>query len=165
MTPSTRRRFRLSCSLPLVLLAVFSIAAGWSFVSELFGFDSHHIPHPHGLLIPVLASLMGFAGIGIGFLIYRGKEKDPIRIPLLANKFGFDELYAGIVRMFQDSVAYVAKALDQILIDGLLVRGLGAITAGTGSLLRRLQVGNLQGYAFLFGLGVIAIIYFLIISV
>ena len=39
-----------------------------------------------------------------------------------------------------------------------------AVTAGTGSMLRRLQVGNLQGYAFLFGLGVIAIIYFLITS-
>ena len=56
------------------------------------------------------------------------------------------------------------QAIDQIFIDGLLVRGLAAVTAGTGSMLRRLQVGNLQGYAFLFGLGVIAIIYFLITS-
>ncbi|MGI9243161.1 MAG: NADH-quinone oxidoreductase subunit L, partial [Verrucomicrobiales bacterium] len=149
---------------PLVLLAIFSICAGWPFVTKMFGFDNHHIPHPHGPLIPALASAMGLAGIGFGILLYSGKEKDPISIPLLANKFGFDELYAGIVRIFQDTVAYVAKALDQIFIDGLLVRGIAAITAGTGSMLRRLQVGNLQGYAFLFGLGVIAIIYFLIIS-
>ena len=150
---------------PLVLLALFSVIAGYSFISGgIFGFDTHHIPHPHGLLIPILASLMGLVGIGLGFVLYNGKKEDPINIPLLANKFNLDEIYAGVVRIFQDTLAYLAKAIDQIFIDGLLVRGLAAVTAGTGSMLRRLQVGNLQGYAFLFGLGVIAIIYFLITS-
>ena len=107
----------------------------------------------------------GIAGIGAAFLIYRGRRKDPLHNQFVADKFKIDELYAVIVKVFQDTVAYIAKALDQIFIDGLLVRGLAALTAGSGSLLRRLQVGNLQGYAFLFGLGVIAIIYFLIISV
>ena len=101
----------------------------------------------------------------MGFLVYNGRREDPLKNQFIADKLKFDELYAVIVRVFQDTVAYIAKALDQIFIDGLLVRGLGAITAGTGALLRRLQIGNIQGYAFLFGLGVIAIIYFLIISV
>lgn len=150
---------------PLVLLAVFSIAAGYGWFSGMF--DMADGPHPHGAseIIPWLASIIGIAGIALSFILYNGKKKDPINIPILANKFKLDEVYAVLVRVFQDTVAYVAKALDQIFIDGLLVRGLGSITAGAGSLLRRLQVGNLQGYAFLFGLGVIAIIYFLIISV
>jgi preprotein translocase subunit SecD len=33
------------------------------------------------------------------------------------------------------------------------------LAAGAGSLLRRLQVGNIQGYAFLFGLGVLLIVF------
>jgi len=35
-------------------------------------------------------------------------------------------------------------------------------TFGFGSLLRLLQVGNLQAYVFLFGLGIVALIYFVI---
>ena len=33
-------------------------------------------------------------------------------------------------------------------------------TWGFGSLLRLFQVGNLQAYAFLFGLGIVGLIYF-----
>ena len=151
---------------PLVLLAVFSVIAGYGFFAGMF--DMPEPPHPHPgsaeAIVPWLASGVGFVGIAAALALYWGKREDPIKIPLLADKFKLDEAYAVLVKVFQDTVAYVAKALDQIFIDGLLVRGLGAITAGTGSLLRRLQVGNLQGYSFLFGLGVIAIIYFLIIS-
>lgn len=150
---------------PLVLLAVFSIAAGWGWFSGMFNMPEP--PHPDGAAksIPIIASVVGILGIAAAFLTYNGKKEDPIKLKVLANKFYLDEFYAKLVGIFQDTVAYVAKALDQIFIDGLLVRGLAALTAGSGSLLRRLQVGNLQGYAFLFGLGVIAIIYFLIISV
>ena len=38
--------------------------------------------------------------------------------------------------------------------------GAGGATWGFGSLLRLLQVGNLQAYAFLFGLGIVGLIYF-----
>ena len=34
---------------------------------------------------------------------------------------------------------------------------------GIGAVLRLIQVGNLQAYAFLFGLGVIALIYFAVL--
>ena len=96
--------------IPLVLLAIFAIGSGWSFVAgSVFGLDTHHTPHPHGLLIPVLATAMGVIGAGLGFLIYNGKTQDPISIPLLANKFGLDEFYAKLVAIFQDAVAYVSS--------------------------------------------------------
>ena len=40
--------------------------------------------------------------------------------------------------------------------------GRAAATWGFGSLLRLLQVGNLQAYSFLFGLGIVGLIYFTI---
>ena len=40
------------------------------------------------------------------------------------------------------------------------VRGVSGGTWGIGALLRLIQVGNLQAYAFLFGLGIVALIYF-----
>lgn len=78
----------------------------------------------------------------------------------MANKFYIDEIYLAIVRIFQDTLAWIVKGLDYLLIDGLGVRGSSGLAAGLGSLMRRIQVGNLQVYAFLFGLGVIMIIYF-----
>ncbi len=41
-----------------------------------------------------------------------------------------------------------------------LIRGASGATWGFGSLLRLLQVGNLQAYSFLFGLGIVGLIYF-----
>ncbi len=42
------------------------------------------------------------------------------------------------------------------------MRGLSGAAWGCGFVLRFLQVGNLQAYAFLFGLGVVALVYFLV---
>jgi NADH-quinone oxidoreductase subunit L len=49
---------------------------------------------------------------------------------------------------------------DRWIIDVGAVGGSSRGTWGIGALLRLVQVGNLQAYAFLFGLGVVAIIYF-----
>ena len=55
------------------------------------------------------------------------------------------------------------ERFDRVVLDGALVRGLfGGGTYATGFVLRLFQVGNLQGYAFLFGAGVVALIYFMI---
>ena len=78
---------------------------------------------------------------------------------MLAKKFYLDEIYIILVRIFQDAVAWVAKQIDQLLIDGLLVRGGVRLVTEIGSVLRGMQSGNLQGYAFLFGVGVILVLY------
>ncbi|HET9800620.1 MAG TPA: NADH-quinone oxidoreductase subunit L, partial [Chthoniobacterales bacterium] len=62
----------------------------------------------------------------------------------------------------QEFLARVAAFLDRAIIDGGAVRGTSGATFGLGSLLRLFQVGNVQAYAFLFGLGIVALIYFVI---
>ncbi len=57
-------------------------------------------------------------------------------------------------------LARISAFLDRWLIDAGGVGGASGGTMGLGALLRCLQVGNLQAYAFLFGLGIIGIIYF-----
>ena len=49
------------------------------------------------------------------------------------------------------------------MIDAGAVGGSSRATLGIGALLRLVQVGNLQAYLFLFGLGIVAIIYFAVI--
>jgi NADH-quinone oxidoreductase subunit L len=151
---------------PLVLLAIGAVFAGYGFAFKWFLPEGGDIAHPHhgkAIFLTILI-LLALAGIALGYLLYRNRNEEPYRVPLLANKFYLDEIYLGIVRVFQDTIAYVAKAIDQLLIDGLLVRGTARLTSGVGSMLRGLQVGNLQGYAFLFGIGVILVLYIITTS-
>ena len=49
--------------------------------------------------------------------------------------------------------------IDRLIIDGLLVRGGAWFVTEIGAVLRGMQSGNLQGYAFLFGVGGILVLY------
>ena len=143
---------------PLVLLAIPSAIAGYGkFIHPFLPTEEHG-----ATLVPCIASCVAALGILIGFILYRGKEKDPIVIPLLANKFYFDELYAILIRNTQDLLAGVSAFVDRWVLDTAIVRGLSGGTWGVGFTLRLLQVGNIQGYAFLFGAGVIGLLYFVI---
>ena len=103
-------------------------------------------------------------GAPLGFLIYHGRTRDPINIGLLRHKFYFDEFYATLIRVTQDALAKFSAWVDRWIIDGLGVRGLSSGVWGGGFVMRFLQVGNLQAYAFFFGLGVLVLIYLDILS-
>ncbi len=150
-------------SWPLAILAVPSVIAGYSFVrnpmlhpAEASGEEAH------GWLVasvPYLAIAAFLLGLFCGFLLYRGRTSDPLHISVLRRKFYVDEFYAAMVRRTQDTLAVVAAWFDRWIIDGLGVRGLSGATWGTGFVLRFLQVGNLQAYAFFFGIGVVILVY------
>ncbi len=50
--------------------------------------------------------------------------------------------------------------IDNWILDGLIIRGAAYVSVGFGELLRLFQTGSLQGYAFVFTLGGIILIYF-----
>jgi NADH-quinone oxidoreductase subunit L len=144
--------------LPLVLLAIPAVVAGYPEIIHRF------LPtpaHEHSM-VPYIASGMGLAGILFGVVLYWGRAKDPIYIPLLANKFYFDEIYALIVWNTQDLLARISGFVDRWIIDTAIVRCLASGTYGAGFILRFLQFGNLQLYALLFGGGVVALFYFIL---
>jgi NADH-quinone oxidoreductase subunit L len=100
-------------------------------------------------------------GAGLAFILYTGKTKDPLSIPLLRERFYIDRIYDNfVVRFFQDAFAAIVHFFDEFLINGLIVGGSARVAEGFGGLFRRVQGGNLQGYAFVLGLGVILVIYF-----
>ena len=143
-------------TLPLVILAVFSVIAGFAPGSWFFG---DHTQHFHwGIAIP--ATIAFAIGTFAAWTLYNGKDREPLSLPLFRNKFYCDEIYGAIVAGTQDVLAYIAAGFDAVI--GGFVRLLGYATWGAGFTLRLLQFGNLQGYAFVFGLGVVALIYFLI---
>jgi NADH-quinone oxidoreductase subunit L len=162
----------------LLILAVLSVIAGYGFFAEpIFGHDLFHTLHalatssasgaleyadvPHAGLVPILAVGAFVVGTVGAWVLYSGKAKDPVRIPLFANRFYIDEAYAALISGSQEMLASVSDWIDRYLLDGALVRGIAGLTWGSGYVLRLLQLGNLQGYAFIFGAGVVVLLFLL----
>ena len=142
-------------TVPLIILAVLSVVAGYGTEGWFFT----HEPHFHwNIAIP--ATIAFAIGTFAAFTLYTGKDKEPLSLPLFRNKFYFDEIYGAIVAGTQDVLAYIANAIDS-LISGI-VRLAGMAAWSVGFLFRLLQFGNVQGYSFVFGLGVVGLIWFVV---
>ena len=148
--------------LPLLLLAVMAVISGFAFTSGALNAYRPIAEHHEGHTI-VLGASIGSLILGLiaGFVLYKGKEKDPISIPLFRNRFYIDALYDNvIVRYFQDAFAAIIAFFDEFLINGLMVGGLSRAAESSGNIFRKVQSGSLQGYAFVFGLGAVLVVYF-----
>lgn len=139
---------RWTMTLPLILLAVYAIGAGWIGIPEHFIGVGGLIPnyfheyigetlleHPEEVsfsYIPLLTSLVvSIGGLFLGWWVYRkvsAGEEDPIRAPLgpvytvLKNKYYFDELYD---KLFVQPAYWISRNftylfLDRKVIDGVL---------------------------------------------
>ncbi|RYD32419.1 MAG: NADH-quinone oxidoreductase subunit L, partial [Verrucomicrobiaceae bacterium] len=149
--------------IPLIILAGMAIGSAW-LTGPLSAIDPRHHAEGHheGHAIILGASITSLVlGLIAGFVLYAGKDKDPLSIPLLRNRFYIDGIYDNfVVRYFQDAFAAIVAFFDEFLINGLLVGGLSRAAESFGNLFRKVQSGSLQGYAFAFGLGVILVVYF-----
>ncbi|MBX3048541.1 MAG: NADH-quinone oxidoreductase subunit L [Anaerolineales bacterium] len=161
-----------SMTVPLVVLSVFAVAAGWVGIPEHFPLIGgllpnwfHHflggalLEHPSAVdfnWIPLIVSLVvALGGLGLGYLVYRNAgQTDPLRkalgpvYTLLENKYYFDELYQRIfvkpAQAFSENFSY--RFLDGVVIDGLLHRAArGAM--GLGLIFRNKFEGPVIDYA------------------
>ncbi|MEY2572295.1 MAG: NADH-quinone oxidoreductase subunit [Verrucomicrobiota bacterium] len=143
---------------PLILLAIPALGAGFSFVARMF--VQLPVEKETGWLVPALALVAALSGAILAIFLYRNRQSDPVDLAPLRHRLYFDELYSFLIRATQGLLAKLSAFIDRWILDGLAIRGVGTTTWGLGSLLRLFQVGNLQGYAFLFGLGIVGLIYF-----
>ncbi len=143
---------------PLLVLSVPALLAGFGFFAKIFLI----LPRVEeaGHVVPTLAVVAMLLGVIAAVSLYRKRESDPIDLAFLRKRFYFDELYAWLIDITQEFLAGLSAFIDHWIIDALGVRGASTTTWGVGSLLRCLQIGNLQAYAFIFGLGIIGLIYF-----
>lgn len=133
-------------TIPLVVLSVFAIGAGWVGIPENFPVIGGLLPswfhdfvsgtlleHPEAAAfnaVPLLVSLVvALGGLGLGYVVYRrAGARDPLRKPLgpiytlLENKYYFDELYTKVFVRPAHAIAeqFSYLFLDRQLIDGLL---------------------------------------------
>ena len=157
-------------TLPLVVLAVGSIFAGWLSAPEyLWGSLWNQWLQPMFGGVPEAAhgspndeinlTLLTLAIAGVGFLLayfaYGRTSKLPDRIAslaggapyrLLLQKYYVDELYdALIVRPFTYGSRWLAQVFDPGVIDGL-VNAVAKGTKGFSLIWREIQTGNVQHY-------------------
>ncbi|MCW5875959.1 MAG: NADH-quinone oxidoreductase subunit L [Anaerolineales bacterium] len=160
-------------TVPLVILSVFAIAAGWVGIPEHFPAIGgllpnwfHHfvgstlLEHPSAVdfnIVPLLVSvLVALGGLGLGYLVYRNAgQTDPLRkalgpiYNLLENKYYFDELYERLFvkpsQAFSEAFSY--RFLDGQVIDGLLHRAARGAMALGGLFRDKFEIPVIDGVA------------------
>ena len=149
-------------TVPLIILSIPAALGGFAFFAKRFLVLPNE--NEHIVIVPILALSALALGIVGAFLLYRNRPEEPVYLALFRDKFYFDEFYFWLIRSTQGLLTTLSAFIDRWILDGAIVRGLSGGTWGSGFLLRLLQVGNLQAYGFLFGLGVILLVYFTIFS-
>jgi len=144
-------------TVPLMILSVFAIGYGWVGIPEHFPLIGGLVPnwfhefvggtlaeHPPVLefnIVPLLTSLVvALGGLGLGWYVYRNVNspaEDRLQIPVLKNKWYFDEIYevVFIKPALWFSEVFVSQWMDKGFIDGIL-HLFGPATGGVGSAIR-----------------------------
>ncbi len=156
-------------TIPLLLLAVFSVIGGYRwFFGDFFNEVIPAIPPVEGsfkALIMVAGSFFSLGGILLAWLVWNpSRESDALEAKLpgffnaLAARLYIDDAYDWYVRKVQDPFCQLLSIfLDQLLVNGLMVRGVAGIVGLIGIISRSLHVGSIHGYVYWFAAGVLAL--------
>lgn len=158
----------LVMTVPLIILAVFAVFAGWVMVKMGYG-EMVFFGRPHhaeiNLGIALTSSVIAVLGIVLAWLVYYKKvidseawaEKLRPLYTLLWNKYYIDELYQWLFEKVMLGFAWLCNQNDRKVVDGV-ADGLGNTIRHTGGILRFIQTGSLQNYALVIFAAVIVII-------
>jgi len=191
---------------PLVVLAFFAVTYGWVGIPEHFPLLGGILPNWfHGFVgstlaeepealpfnfLPLMTSLVvALGGLLLGWLAYRNVKtpaEDKLQIPLLKNKWYFDEAYDflfikpahwfaetfvykwmdkgvidGILHAFARATAFLGNwiraYIDKAIINELIGDGSARLTQWFGGRLQPIQTGRIQQYM-LASLGVLIVV-------
>src|SRR5947199_6211072 len=153
-----------SMLMPLVILAVCSILAGFAGVPPVLGGDNHIqqflTPAAHEvksesigttaieLILMAVSTGAALAGAGLAYLFYIARPTLPETLSakahsmysIMLNKFYVDEIYDAVVvwPVVRMSSEFLWKFVDMFMIDGA-VNGIGQLVRSSGSGLRYMQ--------------------------
>ncbi|PTQ72776.1 NADH dehydrogenase subunit L [Nitrosomonas oligotropha] len=174
-------------TLPLIVLAVPTIAAGWFIGPIVFGDYFNNVIHvlpQHdaivklgaeftgigGMMIHALSTIpfwLSVAGIFTAWFLYNVRTDIPAKIKarcgflynLLDRKYYIDELYSWL---FAGGSRALGTALwkygDIKVIDGFFVNGVARVVALSAALVRQYQTGYIYHYAFTMIVGIFVIL-------
>jgi NADH-quinone oxidoreductase subunit L len=158
-----------SMTLPLIVLAVLAVVAGFVFTpfSPWLGtWLSGHAEAEHAnIVVMVLSTLVGLLGIGLGYLVYIKRSipsdavssRAPWLVRLLQRKYYIDEIYHAVFVEPLKSLGSLLHLFDVYVVDGI-VRLISFSVVGVGRVGSRLQNGHVQTYGLATLLGLLILI-------
>lgn len=164
-------------TIPLILLAIPSVAAGYLLGPMVFGdffgnaiivhsehdVLAHHAESFHGVMGFLIHGLFGLpfllamAGLATAYYLYIRRPELPAKIQqkfswlhsILDKKYGFDDFNQTVFAGGSRKIAALLwKVGDQVLIDGAVVNGSAKLVGFCSKTLRHMQSGYLYTYAF-----------------
>jgi NADH-quinone oxidoreductase subunit L len=153
-------------TIPLIVLAILSIAGGWIGIPELFmhGGDrlsaylspvvqskEVHVDHATEWVLVALTTVIAVVAIIIAYMRYRSyrEERETGVSKLLENKWYVDEMYNAVfVRPLHKLGGFVNTFVEKGTIDAL-VNGVGRLVNYGGRQMRWLQSGQVGNYVLL----------------
>jgi NADH-quinone oxidoreductase subunit L len=176
-----------SMTIPLIVLAIFSIFGGVLGLPEFWGTTNwfhHHLDsiivhknpsilnHAKEWTLMIIATLAALATIFFAYMVYIKNqilpEANELKLTgirkLIYNKYYVDELYEMLITKPLDILSETFyKFLDLQVVDGI-VNGVGSAVTGVSSLVRKAQTGHIGFYIFGMVLGIIAILFYAFIK-
>jgi NADH-quinone oxidoreductase subunit L len=176
-------------TVPLMILAVlsvvggfigFPIVEGWNkfneFLAPVFAKGTAAEAAHHAVSFEVAMMLVSMAIAGLGILLaYKMYIQNP-RLPdqlverypapysLVANKYWVDEIYDWVfVGPLVRLSVFLWRKIDDLLVDGA-INGVAAVARGGSEVFKRLQTGNIQGYALSILVGVVLMVGYLLVN-
>jgi len=156
-------------ALPLVLICVLAIGAGWVGIPGLFNpfAEAIHFGSPAEEAInPVAAGLgllAGLLGIGLAAIMYWKPLLSPAAVAnslpgayrWLYNKYYFDEAYQWLIDHVVLAISALMATFDRKVVNDGMVDHTGQAPVGLGARLRYLETGRVYTYAFAFVIGIV----------
>jgi len=177
-----------SMTVPLLILAVLSVAGGWigipaalggkappleQWLEPMFATTSHAAEGAHHAAASAELGLMGAAvaiavlGMGAAIAVYRRPGRaagiatalGPV-YRLVRNLYWVDELYDAVILRPFYRVSRFFAGFDRWIVDGA-VNAAGVAADILGQIVKLFQTGYVRNYALLFLAGVVAILFYL----
>ncbi|MES2134015.1 MAG: NADH-quinone oxidoreductase subunit L [Bacteroidota bacterium] len=170
-------------TIPLIVLAVLSIAGGVLGLPEFWGTTNwmhHHLDsiithknpsilnHEKEWILMALATLSALATIYFAYMVYIKNKVLPeandaklkgIR-KLIYNKYYVDEIYDAVIRKPLDLISeFFYKFIDNQIVNGI-VDGVGSAVNGVSAVVRKAQTGHIGLYIFSMVVGIILILFY-----
>jgi len=162
----------MAMTIPLIILAIFSVIAGYigipeslggknwiaDFLSPLVKSTEHHLTHNTEYMLMAGSSILVLISISFAWFKYKNFKVEISSQgfgKVLENKWYVDELYnAIIVKPLQRTAAFFNTIIETKVIDGI-VNGVGRAVQYSSRQIRLVQSGQVGAYVLLMVIGMI----------
>lgn len=153
-------------TIPLIILAVFSIFSGFVPFSDLITSDGKPFEAHIDMTIAISSVTIAVIGIGTAVLMYFKKTELPDKfvamVPWLykgaSNRFYFDEMWLFVTRkIIFNCISKPIAWFDKTYIDGFM-DSLASVTNAASEKIKGLQSGRIQQYTLVYLIGALALV-------